>query len=143
MSLDLAHIGNTPVDITSFNAVAESDAGHEFELKGTDGITGTGVYLTVIGKHADTVSKWITKLVNTSIREQQIAQRKGKQIDPKSLDEIKAQNIEGAILRVTGWRNVTQQFSKELLATVFAKNPHFVDQVIEESDNLGNFTKKQ
>ena len=134
---------NTAIDIMSFDAVSESDAGHEFELKGTDGLTGTGIFLTIVGKHADIVSKWITKLVNTSVREQQIAQRKGKPVEPKSLDEVKAQNIEGAVLRVTGWRNVTQPFSKDLLATVFARNPHFVDQVIEESDNLGNFTKAQ
>ncbi len=132
---------NIAVDIMSFDAVAESDGGHEFELKGTDGMTGTGIFLTVIGKHSDAVSKWITKLVNTSIREQQIAQRKGKPVEPKSLDEIKAQNIEGAVLRVTGWRNVSQPFSKELLATVLARNPHFTDQIIEESDNVGNFTK--
>jgi glutamate synthase domain-containing protein 1 len=131
------------VDITKFDAVSESDAGHEFELKGTDGITGTGVYLTVVGKHADVVNKWTTKLVNAHIREQAVAQRKGKTVDPKSLDEIKAQNVEGSVLRVTGWRNVSQPFTKELMATVLARNPHFVDQVIEESDNLGNFTKAQ
>ena len=134
---------NQTIDITGFDAVAESDAGYEFELKGTDGMTGTGVFFTVVGKHADVVSKWTTKIVNAHLREQQIAQRKGKQVEAKSLDEIKAQNIEGALLRVTGWRNVTQPFTKELLATVFAKNPHFVDQVIGESDNLGNFSEKR
>lgn len=138
--LDLKNIS---IDITSFDAVAESDAGHEFELKGTDGMTGTGIFLTVVGKHSDTVSRWITKIVNANIREQQIAQRKGKPVEPKSLDEIRAQNLEGAVLRVTAWRNVAQPFSRELLATVLARNPHFTDAIIEESDNLGNFSRAQ
>jgi|DEB19_MinimDraft_2_1074335.scaffolds.fasta_scaffold07447_2 hypothetical protein len=131
------------VDIMSFDAVSESEAGYEFELKSKDEITGTGVFVTVLGKHADSVNKWVTKIVNTQIRENQIAARKGKQVDPKSLEEIKEQNIEGAVLRVTGWRNVSQPFSKELLTTVLKRNPHFIDQIIQESDNLGNFTQAQ
>lgn len=134
---------NSAVDIMSFDAVSESEAGYEFELKDKDGITGTGVYLTVLGKHADPVNKWITKIVNTQIRENQIAARKGKQVESKSLEEIKDQNIEGAVIRVVKWRNVKQPFSKELMAATFKRNPHFVDQVIEESDNLGNFTQAQ
>lgn len=129
------------IDITAFDAVAESEAGYEFELKGKDGITGTGVILQIIGKHADVVNKWLTKIVNAQIREQQMAQRKGKTVDAKSFDDIKDQNLEGAALRVTGWRNVAQPFTKELLIATLKRNPHFVDQIVEESDNLGNFTK--
>jgi hypothetical protein len=130
-------------DITSFDAVTESEEGHEFELKKTDGMTGTGVSFTVIGKHANSINLWLNKIVNDSIRERGIAERKGKQVEPKSFEDIKAQNLQGAVLRVTGWKNVTQEFSKELLLTVLQKNPHFVDQIIEQSDNMGNFTKAQ
>ncbi|MFZ3286541.1 MAG: hypothetical protein WA191_06790 [Telluria sp.] len=141
MNLDLAHIGNTPLDITEFDAVADSEHGFEFELKDKDGITGTGVFVTVQGKHADEVSKWMNALVNKMTREAQMAQRKGKQVDPKSLEEMRDQNIDGAALRVTGWRNVKQPFARDLLKVAMKRNPHWVDQVIEESDNLGNFTK--
>lgn len=128
-------------DITSFDAVAESDSGYEFELKGTDGMTGTGVSFAIIGRHSNAVNLWLNKIVNDSIRERTMAERKGKQAEPKSFEDIKAQNLQGAVLRVTGWKNVTQPFTKELLLTVLQKNPHFVDQIIEQSDNLGNFTK--
>lgn len=128
------------IDITTFDAVSESEEGYEFELKAKDEITGTGVFLTIVGKHADVVTKWVSKLVNTSLREQNMAQRKGKQVEAKSLEELREQNLEGAVLRVTGWRNVSQPFSKELLTTVLKRNPHFIDQIIAESDNLGNFT---
>ena len=128
-------------DITSFDAVAESDNGYEFELKGTDGMTGTGVSLAIIGRHSNTVNLWLNKIVNDSIRERTMAERKGKQVEPKSFEDIKAQNLQGAVLRVVGWKNVTQEFSKELLLTVLQKNPHFVEQIIEQSDNLGNFTR--
>lgn len=130
-------------DITSFDAVTESESGYEFELKGTDEMTGTGVSLSIIGKHSNAVNLWLNKIINESIRERTIAERKGKQIEPKSFEDIKAQNLQGAVLRVVGWKNVTQEFSKELLLTVLQRNPHFVEQIIEQSDNLGNFTKAQ
>ena len=137
----MATLASKLFDITSFDAVAESDSGYEFELKGTDGMTGTGVSLAIIGRHSNAVNLWLNKIVNDSIRERTMAERKGKQVEPKSFEDIKAQNLQGAVLRVTGWKNVTQEFSKELLLTVLQKNPHFVDQIIEQSDNLGNFTK--
>lgn len=132
-----------PVDITAFDAVTESDNGCEIELLDTDGMTGTGVHLTILGKNADAVVKWVTRLVNNNIREQQIAARKGKTVEAKGLDELRDQNIEGAAVRVTGWRNVTQPFTPELLKAVLLRNPHWINQIIEESDNLGNFTKPQ
>lgn len=130
-------------DITSFDAVTESEGGFEFELKSTDKMTGTGVTLCIVGRHANAVSLWLNKIVNDSIRERTMAERKGKQVEPKSFEDVKAQNLQGALLRVTGWKNVKQEFSKELLLQVLQKNPHFVDQIIEQSDELSNFTKAQ
>lgn len=138
-----ANQAQNPVDITSFDAVTECEYGHEFELKDKDGISGIGVRLVVLGKHADVVNKWINKTVNTLIREKQIAERKGRNMDPKSLDDIREQNIEGAVIRVVGWKNVKQPFTPDLLKAALKRNPHWIDQIVEESDNLGNFSKAQ
>lgn len=131
------------LDITAFDAVTECEDGHEFELKDKDGITGTGVKLVILGKHADVVNKWLNKTVNAMIRERQIAERKGRGVDAKSLDEIREHNIDGAVIRVIGWKNVKQPFTPELLKASLKRNPHWVDQIVEESDNLGNFSKAQ
>jgi len=129
------------LDITGFDAVKESEAGYEFELLHTDGVTGTGVFVTVQGKHADEVKKWNSALVAKMTREHQMAARKGKPVEPKSMDELEAQNIDGAALRVTGWRNVKQPFSREAMAAALKRNPHWIDAIVHESDDLGNFTK--
>lgn len=131
------------LDITAFDAVTESESGFEFELAETDGITGTGVFVTVQGKHADEVTKWTNGIVTKMQREHQLAARKGKVVEPKSLEEMRDQNVEGAALRVTGWRNVKQPFSRDLLKVALKRNPHWIEQIIEKSDDLGNFTKKQ
>lgn len=131
------------LDITEFDAVAESEHGHEFELTGSDGVTGTGIYLTVLGRHSDAVTKWTTATVNQFTREQQMAHRRGKAVEPKPIEEVREQNREGAAIRVTGWRNVKQPYSIELMKSALKRNPHWIDQIIEESDDLANFTKKQ
>lgn len=126
-----------------FDAVLESENGFLFELKNTDQITGSGVTLEILGRHADKVDKWVNKLVNANTREAQIAARQGKTVDAKSLDEIRDQNIEGALVRVVGWSGVAQPYSEGLLKAALLRNPHWVFQIINQSDNLGNFSSKQ
>ncbi len=130
------------IDIESFDAVNDSQQGHEFELKQVDGYTGTGVHITVLGKHADAIVKWNSKLLHTMNREAQMAQRKGKAPEPKSLEELHEQNIDGAIVRAVGWRNVKQPFTADALRKALRRNPHWIDQIVRESEDVANFTKK-
>lgn len=130
---------DTVIDITAFDAVTDCAKGYEFELMGADGVTGTGIKLTVIGKHAEPVNKWISKVVTQSMREQQMAARRGKPVESKSLDELREQNIDGACVRVTGWSGVKQPFATDILRTALKRNPHWIDQIVEHSDDLGNF----
>lgn len=131
------------LDILDFDAVKQSEHDHEFELKHLDGLTGTGVFVKVIGKHADVVTKFTARIINEQQRAAMLAHKSGKPVPPKPLEELKAQNIEGAALRVTGWRNVKQPFSQELMRQALSRNPHWIDQIIEESDSIGNFFKPQ
>lgn len=130
-------------DILGFDAVARSEQGREIELLCEDGLTGTGVFVTIIGKHAEAVSRWNAKLINEAQKEVALAQRTGKMSPPKPIEELRLRNIEGAALRVVAWRNVKQGFSQELMRASLARNPHWVDQIVEESDKVGNFMQKQ
>lgn len=131
------------IDIDAFDAVSESEQGHEFELKEKDGVTGTGVVLVVIGKHADAVTKHAAKIINQAQRDALMAQKSGKPAPMKTLEELREQNIEAAAIRVTGWKNVKQPFSADLLKNALRRNPHWIDQIVEASDDLGNFSRKQ
>lgn len=129
------------VDITSYDSVAASEMAHEFELEGVDG-DGTGVFVSVIGGHADAIVKWTSKIIHQAQREAAIAKKAGKPEPFKTLEELREQNLEGAVLRVTGWRNVKQPYTPDLMKQALRRNPHWVNQIISESDDLGNFTKK-
>jgi hypothetical protein len=128
------------IDIETLDAVAESEAGFKLNLKGTDGAE-IGLILNVLGRHSNAVQTWVKKTYQRIQREEAMAKRKGKEAEPLDLDELKEQNIEAACIRVTGWEGAKQPFSKELLKTLLTRNPHFIDQIIEESNNDANFTK--
>lgn len=130
------------VDLSAFDAVSESEQGCPVEMKGTDGMTPTGVTFIVLGKNADVVTKWTAKIVDTNTREQQMAQRKGKLVEPKSLEQVYEQNREGAAIRVTGWIGVKQPFDGALLRNALRRNPHWVEQVVAASEDAGNFPQK-
>lgn len=129
------------VDILGFDAVAESQAGFEFELRHTDGRP-TGVFFRILGSNADPVREWVARIVNKQSREAAIARKRGIEPETRTLEELEEQNIQGAVVRVLGWHGVKQEFSKEILYRVLRKNMHFVAQITSESETLGNFTLK-
>lgn len=126
------------VDITEFDVVGACETGHEFELRNPDG-SATGIKLQVLGAFAPEVVKWNAAIAEKMINEQRIAQRKGKQAKSKTMDELKAENIEGALVRIKGWSGVKQPYTADLMRNALNRNPHWVSQVIEESETLGNF----
>ncbi len=131
---------DTAVDIDSHDAVSVCEKGHEFELKDIDGMTGTNIFLTVMGQYADPVVKWQAAINQKMNRQMQVAMRSNKFVEPQSLEALNEQNIEGAVIRVTGWRNVKQAFSSEALKRALRRNPHWVNQITQESNDLGNLT---
>lgn len=126
------------IDITAFDLVGACETGHSFELRNPDGSV-TGISVTVLGGFAPEVVAWSTAVAEKFMNEQRMAQRKGKSAKAKTTDELKAQNIDGAVVRVSGWVGVRQPFTQELLRAALNRNPHWVAQIVDESENLGNF----
>lgn len=128
------------IDINSFDAVKDSEQGFDVKINNADG-TDSGVVLTVLGKHSDKVTGWTKKKFSEYQREAEMAKRRGKEVEPKSLDELEEFNLSNAAVRVTGWKNIEQEFSEELLKGALKRNPHWLEQIIEASDDAANFIK--
>ncbi len=130
------------IDILTYDAVKACGTGIDHPMKDIDGITETGVVMTILGKHADAVVHWTNRIINEAFKERAIANKRGKDIQPRTPEQITEQNIEGCVVRVTGWKNVKQDFSQDLLKIVLRKNPHWIQQIVDVSDDLGNFTEQ-
>lgn len=128
------------VDILGFNAVA--DAGNAFllSMKNADS-TDTGVSLNIIGKNSDPVQQIVRKMMRKRQADELIASRKGKPVEPMSVEDMEEQGLELAVVRVTGWKGVTQEFDKAILKTALKNNPHWVEQIVDASNDEANFTK--
>lgn len=129
------------VDITGFDARSDSDTPFEYELTHGDGFTKTGVTLKLLGKHSDAATRFQDQLINKMLIEQEIAKRNGEPVAPRSTEAIRSTNIEAALVRVVGWSGVKQDYSKPLMRAALSRNPHWIDQIMKETDNLGNYLK--
>lgn len=136
------------IDINELDAVSDCEGGYTFDVLGPDGEpqkdrngNPTGIRLTVIGKHADPVVKWQNAYINRLTSRAAIAAR-GRKVNPPTQEEQAEDNIEGAAVRVVGWAGVKQAFDRELLKKALRRNPHWVQQIVEASDDLGNFISK-
>jgi hypothetical protein len=142
-------------DISKINSVERCAHAAEMDVLDIDGlpivaseeidedekIIQHNVAFLVLGAQADVVAKHANKAFNQRMQEEMLARKTGKEVKQKTLEEIHESNIESALIRVVGWKNVQQEFSKDLLKAAIKKNPHWITQIIEFSNDLRNFTK--
>lgn len=129
-------------DLEQFDAVGQASKGHKFEVMDPAGNPyPTPFYFIVQGRQSAEVTKHYRRLVDEHMRKQQLASRRGKPAEPKTGDEIFEDNVSGAVVRLIGWEGVSNPFDREVARRAIRRNPHWIDQITEESDDLGNFTK--
>lgn len=127
------------IDINSFDSVKQAESGFDLNLKNPDG-SETGIVLVILGAHSNQVMAYTKQKLNRLIREETMAKRRGKDVETDA-DKILEQAREDALVRVADWKNVKQEFSKDLLKTALLRNPHWLDQITEASNDAANFTK--
>lgn len=130
------------LSITNLNARAAAARGHEFELEYPAG-KGLGVFLNILGEQAQVVEDFEVELADRRAEQSlQDAQRaaKDEKIVPRSAKAQLKDNLERALVRVTGWRGLQEDFSPEMARELLTNNPDFIDQVLTESRTRGNFT---
>lgn len=133
------------IDIESFNTVSDCEVAHELELLGPDLMTSTGIFLMVLGEHADRVVTHFKTNTKKYIAGAKIAEKQGKEdeFSERLIDNQLQTEVKGAAIRVTGWRGPKQAFNQDLLQAALTRNPHWIKQINKFSGTIGNFTKKQ
>jgi hypothetical protein len=132
------------LDLAKTNLAEAADAGYEFELKLPGTGEATGAFVTVRGEMSKTVKNYARqKFREYQLKEQQ-AKRRGKESDDLTLEEAEELSIETAIVRVIGWRGITNEgkevpFTKENATNIFREHSWIREQVMEESAQLLNF----
>jgi hypothetical protein len=130
------------VSIEALNVVKQCEDGYEFEYVDAQGKE-TGIFLTVLGAHAEKVQKWAFKQLNIQRTQSAVLAKRGKPEAVRVVEDDVEFAHELMAIRIIGWRGITQPYSPELALTLCANNPLIVEQVREASENLANFTKSK
>jgi hypothetical protein len=127
------------IDILKFNAIKDANNAFKKDMPTPDGRP-TGVIFKIIGKNADSVIQLTKKYLRKMQADEVMAKRRGKPLDPTPIEDLEEQGLDLACVRVVGWEGVKQEFSIDLLKQVLKQNPHWVNIIIDESNDDGNFT---
>lgn len=124
---------------------AASEVGHTFEPTYPDG-TPLGAEITVRGIESPVVQAIIKRNLAGQQAREAMAKKRGRDVDPLTLDEMVAMNIEMAITVTIGWKGfedsgVPMEATEENLRAIYTDYSWIRDQVLAEARDLGNFAK--
>ena len=135
------------ISLDDLDLVSQSSQAHEFRYIKADG-TKTEIFFSVLGGNADVVRAEAEELIDArrkkaAYREWQKSKSGRNNSEPefdKTADDV-AFGQRLAAVRLVGWRGIKEPFSVEGAVRLCKMNPHVAAQVMEQSDDVANFTK--
>lgn len=132
-------MSKTGLSLADLDLVSASENSYEFEYIRGNGAA-TGVFISVLGAQAPVVQEWIRKSLNRRRSQEAMAAKRGKEIE-RLVEDDEQFGIDAAAVRIVGWRGLSEPYSPENAKVLVTKNSEVRDQVLEASNNLGNFSK--
>lgn len=127
--------------LNDLDITKQCEGGFEFEVTDDNTGKGTGVYLTVVGAHAESVQKFTSKKLNERRIFDDMNERRGKKAQVRRIEDDVEFGIELAAIRIIGWRGISDEFSPENAIKLCTVNPTIREQILKASEDLANFTK--
>lgn len=132
-------MNKTGMSLADLDLVSASENSFEFEYLRPDGRE-TGVFIKVIGSQAPKVQEWIRKSLNRRRSQEALAAKRGKEIE-RLVEDDEQFGIDAAAIRIVGWSGIAEPFTPEAAKILVTNNSEIRDQVLEASNNMGNFSK--
>lgn len=105
----------------------------------------TGATISVYGSESDSVRKFAANQLR-KLEKREFENQRSRKPKHSDLNELRATAIENALVRIADWQNVEWEgkeleFTEENARKLLTACPWLCEQVVENSDNLGNFLK--
>lgn len=126
--------------LADLNIAAKCDQGFEFEYIDENGKP-SGIFLTVIGGHSDKLKKASFEAYDRHATRSAMLRKMGKDEGVTPLAESAAENRAITAMRVIGWRGITEPCTPENVILLLSTNALVAKQIVEQSENIGNFTQ--
>ncbi|OOF48301.1 hypothetical protein BKK54_11105 [Rodentibacter genomosp. 1] len=124
-----------------------STAQHTFRFEVLHPVTGdgTGAFIDVYGAESDPVRKYTASQLR-QLQKQEFENSRTRKPKYVELSELEDRKLENALVRIAGWENVKwgkeeMVFTSENARKLLMACPWLSDQIVEHSDELGNFLK--
>jgi len=106
-----------------------------------------GIFISVLGKDSDTFREHLRTTVNEKSRKAAMAARRGKEVEPETLEQAEAQGVDLLIVCTVGWENVTfegedLEFNVPNARRVYSKLRWIRGQVDNAVDDLELFMNR-
>lgn len=128
--------------LDDLNVTKSCEKGFEFEVKDDQTGKGTGIFLTVIGGHAQRISDFIETTMNERRTADEMAKKRdprGKQIHIVPIQDDIDYSTALVAIRVVAWRGIKDPYTPEGAIKLCTINPPIKEQILAVSENLANF----
>ena len=142
---------NEAFDLGSIDTVAACNKGFEVELKHPATKEPLGIFWSVLGSDSDTVREYTKEKINTNLRKEAAARKKGGEPDVRTVQDFERDSVEFLTICSVGWRtgeSNTIKFRGEDLEfnvpnakKVLTDMPWIRKQLDEAINDLENFMK--
>lgn len=131
-------------DLTKNNLSEKAELGYTFELLIPEVQEKTGAFITVRGVQSPKVKAHSRRVFAQIQQKEQVAKKRGKEVEPMTLDDAEDMAIDAAFVRMIGWKGVEEngkalEFNEENVKRVLREHSWIREQVLAESDQLTNF----
>jgi hypothetical protein len=132
------------IDLSSLDTAAACDKGFELELKHPITNEPIGAFISVVGKDSKTFEDFVRKQSNDRLRRNFQNQRRGKDAEAPTVEQIETDAINLLVACTTGFRNVTYKgslltFSEENARLLYTEQKWVRSQVDEAVGDIENF----
>lgn len=117
---------------------------HRFELLHPVTGEGIGAFVSVVSAKSDQAQQFIAKQMRIA-QKQEFENARSRKPKFKELDDMRQESIELALSRMIGWEHIEWGDKKDLIFTpenarmVLEKCDWIIEQVLEQSNDLGKF----
>jgi hypothetical protein len=152
------------LDLATLDTTTASDAGARIPIVHPITKEPIGIFIDVLGKHSTAFRELVRERINTRVKTESMAAKRGKTLDPKTAEEVEREALEMLVACTTGWGTEIHRdndFKKEVIETkptilfqgehltwnaqngllVYSKMLWLREQVDEAIGDLENFIK--
>lgn len=128
--------------INDLDVKKSCEKGFEFEVTDDNTGKGTGIFLTVIGGHAQVIADFTKKTLNERRITDAMAEKRdprGKRLHVYKVEEDEIFSTELIAMRIIAWRGIKEEYSHENAVKLCTINPPIREQILKASEDLTNF----